>query len=121
MKLFVLTREEKQVIVFIMLAILLGLGVKEYRRQNPPMSPAMPQNSSREFAASVGSAASSKTVAATLSPSGSPRARRSRKPRSTPSPSPMSQATPEESTSLFPNESNVSPPSTPQVTLPDER
>ena len=29
---FVLTKEEKRVICFVMLAILLGLGVKEYRR-----------------------------------------------------------------------------------------
>jgi hypothetical protein len=29
---FVLTKEEKRVICFVMLAILVGLGVKEYRR-----------------------------------------------------------------------------------------
>jgi len=30
---FVLTKEEKRVICFVMLAILVGLGVKEYRRR----------------------------------------------------------------------------------------
>ena len=32
---FVLTKEEKRVICFVMLAILVGLGVKEYRRGHP--------------------------------------------------------------------------------------
>ena len=32
---FVLTKEEKRVICFVMLAILVGLGVKEYRRAHP--------------------------------------------------------------------------------------
>jgi hypothetical protein len=31
---FVLTKEEKRVICFVMLAILVGLGVKEYRRSH---------------------------------------------------------------------------------------
>ena len=32
---FVLTKEEKRVICFVMLAILVGLAVKEYRRSHP--------------------------------------------------------------------------------------
>jgi hypothetical protein len=32
---FVLTKEEKRVICFVMLAILVGLTVKEYRREHP--------------------------------------------------------------------------------------
>jgi hypothetical protein len=32
---FVLTAEEKRVICFVMLAILIGLGVKQYRRAHP--------------------------------------------------------------------------------------
>lgn len=32
---FVLTDEEKRVICFVMLAILVGLAVKEYRRNHP--------------------------------------------------------------------------------------
>jgi hypothetical protein len=32
---FVLTAEEKRVVCFVMLAILIGLGVKEYRRTHP--------------------------------------------------------------------------------------
>jgi hypothetical protein len=32
---FVLTDEEKRVICFLMLAILIGLAVKEYRRSHP--------------------------------------------------------------------------------------
>jgi hypothetical protein len=32
---FVLTQEEKRVICFVMLAILVGLAVKEYRRNHP--------------------------------------------------------------------------------------
>ncbi|PYK42615.1 MAG: hypothetical protein DME46_09870 [Verrucomicrobia bacterium] len=32
---FVLTKEEKRVICFVMLAILVGLAVKEYRRNHP--------------------------------------------------------------------------------------
>jgi len=40
---FVLTQEEKRVICFVMLAILVGLGVKEYRRGHPTdSSPAPP-------------------------------------------------------------------------------
>jgi len=35
---FVLTREEKRVICFVRLAILVGLGVKEYRRGHPANS-----------------------------------------------------------------------------------
>src|SRR5437016_7716861 len=35
---FVLTKEEKRVICFVMLAILVGLGVKEYRRGHPANS-----------------------------------------------------------------------------------
>ena len=35
---FVLTNEEKRVICFVMLAILVGLGVKEYRRGHTPTS-----------------------------------------------------------------------------------
>lgn len=36
---FVLTREEKRVVCFVVLAILIGLGVKEYRRRHPPLKP----------------------------------------------------------------------------------
>jgi hypothetical protein len=32
---FVLTKEEKRVICFVMLAILVGLTVREYRREHP--------------------------------------------------------------------------------------
>jgi hypothetical protein len=32
---FVLTAEEKRVVCFVMLAILTGLGVKQYRRSHP--------------------------------------------------------------------------------------
>ncbi len=32
---FVLTAEEKRAVCFVMLAILIGLGVKEYRRTHP--------------------------------------------------------------------------------------
>jgi hypothetical protein len=39
-QLFVLTPEEKRVVAFVMLMILLGLGIKEYRRRHPP--PALP-------------------------------------------------------------------------------
>jgi hypothetical protein len=34
---FLLTKEEKRVVCFVLLAIMIGLGVKEYRRvQSPP-------------------------------------------------------------------------------------
>jgi len=36
---FVLTAEEKRVVCFVMLAILIGLGVKEYRRTHPAIHP----------------------------------------------------------------------------------
>src|SRR5437667_2256086 len=39
---FVLTKEEKRVICFVMLAILVGLAVKEYRRNHPVSSTAQP-------------------------------------------------------------------------------
>jgi hypothetical protein len=39
---FVLTREEKRVICFVMLTILVGLGVKEYRRGHPTNSSGAP-------------------------------------------------------------------------------
>jgi hypothetical protein len=39
---FVLTREEKRVICFVMLAILVGLAVKEYRRNHPLSTAAQP-------------------------------------------------------------------------------
>jgi hypothetical protein len=39
---FVLTKEEKRVICFVMLAILIGLAVKEYRRNHPVSTPAQP-------------------------------------------------------------------------------
>jgi hypothetical protein len=32
---FVLTAEEKRVVCFVMLAILIGVGVKQYRRTHP--------------------------------------------------------------------------------------
>jgi hypothetical protein len=37
---FVLTAEEKRVVCFVMLAILIGLGVKQYRRTHPVDRPA---------------------------------------------------------------------------------
>jgi hypothetical protein len=39
---FVLTAEEKRVVCFIMLAILIGLGVKQYRRDHPPSQASQP-------------------------------------------------------------------------------
>jgi hypothetical protein len=39
---FVLTKEEKRVICFVMLAILVGLAVKEYRRNHPVSTPTQP-------------------------------------------------------------------------------
>ena len=39
---FVLTKEEKRVICFVMLAILVGLGVKEYRRGHTASSSSTP-------------------------------------------------------------------------------
>jgi hypothetical protein len=39
---FVLTKEEKRVICFVMLAILVGLGVKEYRRGHMANSSSAP-------------------------------------------------------------------------------
>jgi hypothetical protein len=33
---FVLTKEEKRVVCFVLLAIIVGLGVKEYRRVHSP-------------------------------------------------------------------------------------
>jgi len=39
---FVLTKEEKRVICFVMLAILVGLAVKEYRRNHPVSTAAQP-------------------------------------------------------------------------------
>jgi hypothetical protein len=39
---FVFTKEEKRVICFVMLAILVGLGVKEYRRGHPTDSSGAP-------------------------------------------------------------------------------
>ena len=39
---FVLTKEEKRVICFVMLAILVGLGVKEYRRGHTANSSGAP-------------------------------------------------------------------------------
>ena len=40
---FVLTKEEKRVICFVMLAILVGLAVKEYRHNHPISSAAQPR------------------------------------------------------------------------------
>jgi len=37
---FVLTKEEKRVVCFVLLAIVVGLGVKEYRRGHPSPSAA---------------------------------------------------------------------------------
>jgi hypothetical protein len=39
---FVLTKEEKRVVCFVMLAILVGLAVKEYRRNHPVPNAARP-------------------------------------------------------------------------------
>ena len=39
---FVLTKEEKRVICFVMLAILVGLAVKEYRRNHPVSTTTLP-------------------------------------------------------------------------------
>jgi len=39
---FVLTKEEKRVVCFVMLAILIGLTVKEYRRNHPAANAAQP-------------------------------------------------------------------------------
>ena len=39
---FVLTAEEKRVVCFIMLAILIGLGVTQYRRDHPPNQASQP-------------------------------------------------------------------------------
>jgi hypothetical protein len=39
---FVLTKEEKRVICFVMLAILIGLAVKEYRRDHPVSTTTQP-------------------------------------------------------------------------------
>jgi hypothetical protein len=39
---FVLTKEEKRVICFVMLAILIGLAVKEYRRNHPVSTTTQP-------------------------------------------------------------------------------
>jgi hypothetical protein len=39
---FVLTKEEKRVICFVMLAILVGLAVKEYRRNHPVSTTTQP-------------------------------------------------------------------------------
>jgi hypothetical protein len=39
---FVLTAEEKRVVCFVMLAILIGLGVKQYRRNHPSNHPHTP-------------------------------------------------------------------------------
>jgi hypothetical protein len=39
---FVLTKEEKRVICFVMLAILIGLAVKEYRRNHPVSTATQP-------------------------------------------------------------------------------
>ncbi len=36
MNLFVLTPEEKRIVAFVMLMILLGVGVKKYRTRHPP-------------------------------------------------------------------------------------
>ena len=36
---FVLTAEEKRVVCFVMLAILIGLGVKQYRHTHPTSHP----------------------------------------------------------------------------------
>ena len=33
---FVLTAEEKRVVCFVMLAVLIGLGVQQYRHTHPP-------------------------------------------------------------------------------------
>ena len=40
---FVLTKEEKRVICFVMLAILVGLAVREYRRDHPANGIAQPR------------------------------------------------------------------------------
>jgi len=37
---FILTAEEKRVVCFVMLAILIGLGVKQYRRTHSANHPA---------------------------------------------------------------------------------
>jgi hypothetical protein len=39
---FVLTKEEKRVICFVMLAILVGLAVKDYRRNHPVSTTTQP-------------------------------------------------------------------------------
>jgi hypothetical protein len=39
---FVLTKEERRVICFVMLAILVGLAVKEHRRNHPGANAAQP-------------------------------------------------------------------------------
>jgi hypothetical protein len=36
---FVLTKEEKRVVCFVLLALLIGLGVKEYRHAHPRQTP----------------------------------------------------------------------------------
>jgi len=44
---FVLTAEEKRVVCFVMLAILIGVGVKKYRREhqaNPPPKPGITES-----------------------------------------------------------------------------
>ena len=39
---FVLTAEEKRVVCFVMLAILIGVGVKQYRHTHPAIHPPNP-------------------------------------------------------------------------------
>jgi hypothetical protein len=40
---FVLTAEEKRVVCFVMLAILIGLAVKQYRRDHPANHASQPE------------------------------------------------------------------------------
>lgn len=86
-RIFVLTTEEKRVIAFVMLMILIGVGVKEYRKGHPPTAVPTAEQKDPALRKLSESSISADEPSASPADSPTPRAKRSRKPRKTFSPS----------------------------------
>jgi hypothetical protein len=83
--LFVLTPEEKRVIAFVMLMILVGVCVKEYRKRHP-VPPVPIEVEKHPWMRKLPPLPSATPQASDPATSAAPRSKRSRKPRKTKSP-----------------------------------
>jgi hypothetical protein len=102
MNLFVLTPEEKRVVAFVMLMILVGICVKEYRKRHP-VPPVPIQVQKHPWMRRLPPLPST-----TATPSATARSKRSRKPRK--SKSPAITPVPSEEEALGPDLTSPAPP-----------